>query len=156
MIFYPSGDGAIAGDGAVTGDGAEAGGAFVALTRPNPNFLISSFAINSLALSDGWYSSQNTYLLLSSHSVDAGRHVRAGRICPKEQHGESALSNPTNMKPRTCHVKLKEGKRPKLLFSNFLTVLSLKLRCCNGSQLNFKTIDELGLNLPKPVYLVLV
>jgi hypothetical protein len=131
VIFYPTGDGAITGDGAVTGDGAEGGGAFVPSTRVNPNFLISSFAINSFALSDGWYSSQNTYLLLSSHSVDAGRHVRAGRICPKEQHGESALSNPTNMKLRTCHVK-----RPNLLFSNFLTVLSLKLRCCNGSQLS--------------------
>ncbi|KAG8479626.1 hypothetical protein CXB51_029389 [Gossypium anomalum] len=28
-------------------------------------------AMSSLALSDGWYSSQNTYLLLSPHSVDA-------------------------------------------------------------------------------------
>ncbi|KAL5856174.1 hypothetical protein ACOSQ4_005976 [Xanthoceras sorbifolium] len=60
------------------------------------NFLMSSFAINSLALSDGWYSSQNTYLLLSLHNVDAGKHVRAGRILPNEQHGESEFLNPTN------------------------------------------------------------
>ena len=69
-------------------------GAFVLLSLKNPSFLMSSFAINSFALSDGWYSSQNTYLLLSLHSVDAGMHVRAGRIFPNEQHGESELLNP--------------------------------------------------------------
>lgn len=91
-VFYPSsGDGAMADCGAGTG----------ALELPpprNPNFLISSLAISWLALSDGWYSSQNTYLLLSLHNVDAGKHVRAGRILPNEQHGESALSNPTKGK----------------------------------------------------------
>ncbi|CAN6585155.1 unnamed protein product [Malus baccata var. baccata] len=70
---YPSGDGAMAG---------------------KPNFFMSSVAISSFALSDGWYSSQNTYLLLSLHSTDAGTHVKAGRILPNEQHGESALLNP--------------------------------------------------------------
>lgn len=66
-------------------------------TRVNPNFLMSSLAIIWLALSDGWYSSQNTYLLLSLHSTDAGTQVRAGRIFPNEQHGESELLNPTKV-----------------------------------------------------------
>jgi len=56
---------------------------------------MSSLAISSLALSEGWYSSQKTYLLLSLHSFDAGIHVRAGRIFPKEQQGESEFWNPT-------------------------------------------------------------
>lgn len=51
--------------------------------------------MSSLALSEGWYSSQNTYLLLSEHSVDAGTHVSAGLILPKEQQGESEFWNPT-------------------------------------------------------------
>lgn len=55
---------------------------------------MSSLAINSLALSEGWYSSQNTYLLLSLHNVDAGIHVKAGLILPNEQHGESELLKP--------------------------------------------------------------
>lgn len=76
-----------------SGAGAEEG-PFVSFTRKNPNFLISSFAINAFALSDGWYSSQNTYTLLSLHNVDAGTHVRAGRILPNEQHGESEFLNP--------------------------------------------------------------
>lgn len=79
------------------GEGATAGageGPFVSLRRKNPNFLMSSFAINSFALSDGWYSSQNKCLLLSLHNVDAGTHVRAGRILPNEQHGESEFMNP--------------------------------------------------------------
>lgn len=83
-IGYPS----------VSEDGPKAGAGDGASTRRNPNFLMSSLAISSLALSDGWYSSQNTYLLLSLHSDDAGKHVRAGRILPNEQHGESALLNP--------------------------------------------------------------
>lgn len=58
---------------------------------------MSSVAISWLALSDGWYSSQNTYLLLSLHSTDAGTHVRAGLILPNEQHGESELLNPTKV-----------------------------------------------------------
>lgn len=70
-------------------------GPFVSSTREKPNFLMSSRAISSFALSDGWYSSQNTYLLLSLHNTDAGIHVRAGRILPKEQHGVSALLKPT-------------------------------------------------------------
>lgn len=71
-------------------------GPFVPLlaTVVHPRFLIISLAINSLALSDGWYSSQNTYLLLSVHKLDAGTHVRAGLILPNEQHGESELLNP--------------------------------------------------------------
>lgn len=60
----------------------------------NPSFLISSLAINWLALSEGWYSSQNTYLLLSLHNIDAGLHVNAGLIFPNEQHGESELLKP--------------------------------------------------------------
>lgn len=40
-------------------------------TSVNSNFFISSLAMSSLALSDGWYSSQNTYLLLSPYGVDA-------------------------------------------------------------------------------------
>ncbi|KAK7271793.1 hypothetical protein RJT34_27986 [Clitoria ternatea] len=39
----------------------------------SPNFLMSSFAISSLALSVGWYSSQKTYLLLSLHKLDADK-----------------------------------------------------------------------------------
>lgn len=77
--------------------GAMAGaleGASLPFTRENPNFLISSLAIIWLAESVGWYSSQNTYLLLSEHNVDAGIHVRAGLILPKEQQGESELLNP--------------------------------------------------------------
>lgn len=64
------------------------------LTGKNPSFLMISLATNSLAESDGWYSSQNTYLLRSLHKDDAGMHVRAGRIRPNEQHGESALLKP--------------------------------------------------------------
>lgn len=81
------------GDGATSGDGD---GPPVSSTRLNPNFLMSSFAISWFALSEGWYSSQNTYLLLSLHSVDAGMQVRAGRILPNEQQGESAFLNPTS------------------------------------------------------------
>jgi len=51
--------------------------------------------MSSLALSEGWYSSQNTYLLLSEHNVDAGTHVSAGLILPKEQQGESEFWKPT-------------------------------------------------------------
>lgn len=79
-------------------DGASAGagdGPLFSLTRLNPSFLMISSAMSSLALSDGWYSSQNRYLLLSLHNVDAGTQVRAGLIRPNEQHGESELSNPT-------------------------------------------------------------
>lgn len=78
-------------------DGASAGagdGLLFSSTRVNPSFLIISSAISSFALSDGWYSSQNRYLLLSLHNVDAGTQVRAGLILPNEQHGESELSNP--------------------------------------------------------------
>lgn len=57
---------------------------------------MSSLATNSFAASDGWYSSQNTYLLLSLHNIDAGIHVSAGLIRPNEQHGESEFSNPEN------------------------------------------------------------
>lgn len=90
------GDGSTAGAGVGSGSGWGAGdGAPVWLTFKNPNFLMSSWAINSLALSEGWYSSQNTYLLLSLHNTDAGTHVKAGRILPNEQHGESELLNPT-------------------------------------------------------------
>lgn len=48
--------------------------------RMKSNLLMSILATSSLALSVGWYSSQNTYLLLSLHNVDAGIHVSAGRI----------------------------------------------------------------------------
>lgn len=85
-IGYPS----------VSEDGPKAGAGDGASGR-NPNFLISSLAINSLALSDGWYSSQNTYLLLSLHSDDTGKHVRDGLILPKVQHGESELLNPATI-----------------------------------------------------------
>lgn len=80
-----------------SGDGATAGageGTLPWLVFESPNFLMSSFAISSLALSVGWYSSQKTYLLLSLHRLDAGTHVRAGRIFQKEQQGESAFWNP--------------------------------------------------------------
>lgn len=80
-----------------------AGAGACELTSKNPNFLISSLAMSSLALSDGWYSSQKTYLLLSSHNVDVGKHVRAGRIFPNEQHGESELLNPAIIKVGSNH-----------------------------------------------------
>lgn len=74
----------------------------VLLTLKNPNLLMSSVAIISLAVSEGWYSSQNTYLLRSLHNDDAGMHVRAGRIFPNEQHGESAFVNPANISRLIC------------------------------------------------------
>ncbi|KAM1682031.1 hypothetical protein ACFX1T_039099 [Malus domestica] len=55
-----------------------------------PKFLMSSLAMSSFALSDGWYSSQNTYLLLSLHNTGAGKHVKAGQILPNEELCESA------------------------------------------------------------------
>ena len=79
-------------DGPKAGAGEGSFGSLLSCT--NPSFLVISFAIISLAASDGWYSSQNTYLLLSLHNVDAGTHVRAGRILPNEQHGDSEFENP--------------------------------------------------------------
>ena len=91
---------------------ADSGAGAFALTPRNPNFLTSSLAMSSLALSDGWYSSQKTYLLLSSHNVDAGKHVRAGRIFPNEQHGESELLNPAKFKVGiNHHMQIKSWKK---------------------------------------------
>jgi len=89
LNHWCSGDGATAGAGA----GAPPWSEF-----KSPNFLMSSFAIISLALSVGWYSSQKTYLLLSLHRLDAGTHVRAGLIFQKEQHGAFEFWNPTKQK----------------------------------------------------------
>lgn len=66
----------------------------VSLMGFNPSLVTISLAIRSLAASVGWYSSQNTYLLLSSHRVDNGVQVSVGRIRPTEQHGASELLKP--------------------------------------------------------------
>lgn len=47
------------------------------------------------AASVGWYVSQNTYLLLSSHILDDGPHgIMPPNRPPPEQQAEFALSNP--------------------------------------------------------------
>ncbi|KAB2633532.1 cyclic dof factor 2-like [Pyrus ussuriensis x Pyrus communis] len=101
----PSVDGtssfALSGDEAMAGAGK---GPFVSSMREKPNFLMISLAISSFALNDGWYSSQNTYLLLSLHSTGAGKHVKAGRILPNDELCESALLNPA----MTNHLSLSE------------------------------------------------
>jgi len=86
------------------------------LAFEKPNFLRNSLAISSLALSVGWNSSQKIYLVLSWHNIDAGVHVKAGLICPKEQQGESEFVKPTNISKNMHTIrKPKQGE----LKSNF-------------------------------------
>ncbi|KAM2487392.1 hypothetical protein ACFX1W_039330 [Malus domestica] len=92
---------ALSGDEAMAGAGK---GPFVSSMREKPNFLMRSLAISSFALSDGWYSSQNIYLLLSLHNTGAGKHVKAGQILPNEELCESALLNPA----MTNHISLSD------------------------------------------------
>lgn len=127
-FYHSSEDGGSAvgaGDSGSVGSAVGAGdGASVSLACTNPNFLMSTLAIIWLALSDGWYSSQNTYLLLSLHNVDAGIHVRAGRMLPNEQQGESELLNPENIERLEKSRIWYPRKQRRLKVSLFIVVVN--------------------------------